>query len=272
MLIGVVLLLALFWFVKDPGEEKVADSSHAGSNTSSIAELPAADPPIAVGAADAGTKKPVLYGRGQISGRVTYAGLPPSPELLDTRADRRCRRIITEEERYRQRFQIDVKSRAVAGAVVWVAIDPSLEYRSPSQPVQLRVRKCWFHPETIALQVGQPLVAINDDPLGHTIHAFTVQTELKMTLPKKGARIERVFPGPDPDGTFKCEHHPWERGRIYVFSHPFFTMTDSAGRFTIKRLPGEGPWRVLASHPGLATTEMKEASGNVTLQLAEKAL
>jgi hypothetical protein len=216
---------------------------------------------------DAGTAEVARFGRGHLSGRVVFTGLPPSPERINMREDRKCR-VLAEEDRIRPKFEVGEK-RGLKGAVVWAEIDPALEYRPPAKPVELRIKKCRFHPEIIALQAGQKLLAINDDPFLHNVHAFTLLTEINVALPKKGDRQERAFRGADVDGTFKCELHPWEKGHLFVFSHPFFAVTDASGAFSIKNLPGPGPWRLFASHPRMGTKELSASSGSIEIQFEE---
>ena len=88
-------------------------------------------------------------------------------------------------------------------------------------------------------ELGVQLLAVNDDPVLHNVHALTLNNEITVALPKKGDRQERTFSGADVDGSFKCDLHPWEKGRLYVFSHPFFTVTESSGGFSIKRPDGK---------------------------------
>jgi len=261
VLIGVIAALALFILLRRGNDEDSTLQPPPGTKTATLAASQEESP-------DAGIAEIARFGRGRLSGRVTYTGLPPSPERIDMREDRKCR-ILAEEDRIRQRIEVGEKG-GLAGAVVWVEMDPTLEYRPPSKPFEMRIKKCRFHPETIALQAGQKLLAINDDPFLHNVHAFTLLTEINVALPKKGDRQARTFRGTDVDGSFKCELHPWEKGHLYVFSHPFFAITEASGSFSIKNLPGTGPWRLFASHPRMGTKEISASSGPVEIQFDEK--
>ena len=50
----------------------------------------------------------------------------------------------------------------------------------------------------------------------------------------------------------KCDVHPWMRSYIGVFSHPFFAVTGSDGKFTIANLPA-GTYEIEAWHEKLGT-------------------
>ena len=46
---------------------------------------------------------------------------------------------------------------------------------------------------------------------------------------------------------FACNIHPWMKGAIRVFDHPWFTVTDKDGNFAIKNVPA-GDYRIVYWH------------------------
>jgi hypothetical protein len=50
----------------------------------------------------------------------------------------------------------------------------------------------------------------------------------------------------------KCDVHPWMGGYIAVFSHPFFSVTATDGKFTISGLD-PGTYEITAWHERLGT-------------------
>ena len=50
----------------------------------------------------------------------------------------------------------------------------------------------------------------------------------------------------------RCDLHPWSRGWIAVFGHPYFTTTDVNGAFTIDSVP-PGRYRLVVWHERFGT-------------------
>ena len=50
-----------------------------------------------------------------------------------------------------------------------------------------------------------------------------------------------------PPIPFKCDIHPWMKGYVRVFDHPYFAVTDEDGKFEIKNAPA-GKWRIVYWH------------------------
>jgi hypothetical protein len=44
-----------------------------------------------------------------------------------------------------------------------------------------------------------------------------------------------------------CAIHPWMRGWLRVFDHPYYAITDADGRFEIRSAPA-GRWRLKVWH------------------------
>ena len=49
--------------------------------------------------------------------------------------------------------------------------------------------------------------------------------------------------------TFECNIHPWMKGLVFVYSHPYFAVTDTDGKFTIEDAP-VGKFRIAYRHEG----------------------
>jgi hypothetical protein len=49
-----------------------------------------------------------------------------------------------------------------------------------------------------------------------------------------------------PD-VFQSNVHPWLRGFVWAFEHPYFAVTDATGSFEIPNAPA-GTWRLVVWH------------------------
>lgn len=52
----------------------------------------------------------------------------------------------------------------------------------------------------------------------------------------------------------RCDAHPFMRAAIHVFDHPYFTVTDSMGRFQLNHVPS-GRYRLRVWHETLRSLE-----------------
>lgn len=211
------------------------------------------------------------FGGGKIEGRVTYAGPIPEPETLDMSKDPKCKDVASEEDRQRRKIVVGEKG-GLAGAVVWVELAKGGSYPPPEEKVVLHQEGCRYHPGLVAIQVGQHLSIFNDDPLLHNVHAQAKRSEFNQAMPKQGQRIEKRFKRADTEAEITCEVHPWMHAPLFVFSHPFFAVTDASGHFSIDRLPGSGPWHLVVQHPNAGAKELPAASGKIEVHLGDPAL
>ena len=99
------------------------------------------------------------------------------------------------------------------------------------------------------MQVGQPLVVKNSDPMRHNVHWKAERNPDANVAFETGGRSETVdFARPEPRPVrVKCDVHPWMTAYLGVFAHPFFATTDPDGRYAIDRVPA-GEYELVAWH------------------------
>ena len=130
----------------------------------------------------------------------------------------------------------------------------------PTQPVVLEQKGCVYQPRVIAVQANQKLDVKNDDSTSHNIHPMPVNNrEWNKTQPPN-VPIEESFAREEVAIPVKCNIHPWMRGYIAVFKHPFFAVTDKDGNFDLKNLPA-GTYTITAWHEKLGTQIQKITVG-----------
>lgn len=109
---------------------------------------------------------------------------------------------------------------------------------APETPVALTQAGCLYRPRVLGLQVGQPLLVINDDPLLHNIHVLPFANRgFNFGQPTKGLEDRRTFSAPEVMVKVKCDVHPWMAAWIGVLDHPFFAVTDAEGAYALPELP-----------------------------------
>jgi plastocyanin len=133
-------------------------------------------------------------------------------------------------------------------------------FEPPQQPAVIEQKGCQYKPHVVALQTNQKLDVVNSDATTHNIHPMpTNNREWNKTQPH-GMPVEETFTREEIAIPVKCNVHPWMRGYIAVFKHPYFVVTDKDGNFDLKDLP-PGTYTIKAWHEKLGTQSQKITIG-----------
>lgn len=130
----------------------------------------------------------------------------------------------------------------------------------PSQPAEMKQKGCLYEPHVLALQANQPVEVTNDDPTTHNIHPLPANNREWNKAEIPGSKIEESFPRPEIAIPVKCNVHPWMKGYVAVFKHPFFAVTGKDGSFALNNLP-PGTYTIQAWHEKLGTATQKITVG-----------
>ncbi len=137
---------------------------------------------------------------------------------------------------------------------VFVYISSSFGARQfpvPKDSVVLDQRGCRYLPRVFGIQIGQPLVLLNNDDTFHNVYAaakINRPFNLGMTLSVR--KLTRTFERPEVMVPFRCNVHPWMASYAGVLNHPFYSVTGEAGTFRLEKLPA-GEYEVTAWHERL---------------------
>ena len=195
---------------------------------------------------------------GDITGVITLKGTPP-PELEITpiRDDPNCSAMYP-GKLPTTHFYVVGQDGALADVVVSLkdasGNDITGKSTGASAPsVLLNQKGCLYTPQILAIQTGQKLIVRNSDSCVHNVH-----TEPKNNPPSNqvqmpgGADLPFTFAKPEMFLTFKCDVHPWMFAWVSVFDNPYFAISGTDGKFTIKNVP-PGKYTLVASHRKLGT-------------------
>ncbi len=188
-----------------------------------------------------------------ISGTVTFDGKTPTLKPLAMDADPVCAKKHTGP--VPNEMLVLGSGNTMGNIMVWVSkgLPAGKTFPAPSTPVVLDQHGCQYKPHVMGIMVGQPYKILNSDALPHNVH----------TLPKVNKPFNRAMPATVKEATttfdkeeaifqVKCDVHPWMGGYIAVFSHPFFSVTATDGKFTISGLD-PGTYEITAWHERLGT-------------------
>ncbi len=211
---------------------------------------------------------------GSITGRVLFRGTPPKPKEISASAmkaaDAKCAALhqgkgITTEE------VVVNPNGTLRWVLVWVREGVKGTFPRPTKEVLVDQVGCVFRPHAVAVQVGQPVIFLNSDPLLHNVRTQSKKgNSFNIAQPLKGSKQVRTFRNPEIGIPIRCDVHFWMSGYLHVIPHPFFAITGSDGSFTITGLK-PGSYTVEAWHEKLGSQTQKvtvPAGGSAKVEFA----
>ncbi len=180
---------------------------------------------------------------GTLSGIVRYEGTAPEPMWLvrqgdDVKDAQVCAKHDIPDESLLVNAEAD---NGIANVFVYLAAAPAgVTSPPPKEGVEFDQKGCVFVPHALVVRVGQPVLVKSSDPIAHNVN----------TQPARNNPFNRIMEPNDQEGIeliyqrserkpvpVKCDLHPWMRAYHLPLDHPFGTVTDKQGRFTIDGLP-----------------------------------
>lgn len=225
-----------------------------GGKQEATAEAPAAAAPAANAPAGAA-------GSATITGTVLFEGAPPAPAKVAMDADPVC------QMQHSGKGQMTEDVVATDGKLqhVFVYVKSGLHgaFPSPATPAKLDQQGCWYAPRVVGVQTNQPLEIVNSDGTLHNVNAKpTINQPFNVAQPVQGMKTTKKFAKPEIGITVKCNVHPWMKAYIHVVDHPFFSVTDASGAFSLKGLPaGTYTLEAWQEKLGTATQEVTVGAG-----------
>ena len=210
---------------------------------------------------------------GSIQGRARFEGQTPAPEVARIDADKDCVSLNGAD-----RLPVDAVLVGEDGGLqnVFVYVKSGLEKASfpiPNDPVVVEQQRCRYVPRVVGVRVGQPLQIRNGDPLLHNVRSDSeVNQPFNQGQPVQGMVFAHTFTTREVMVPVTCDVHKWMRTYVGAVEHPYYAVTDAAGRFTLPDLP-PGTYTLAAWHERLGTREQPvtvaaKESKNVELTFA----
>src|SRR6185503_12267453 len=160
---------------------------------------------------------------GIIRGRVTLRTVAPVTERRPTVAE-----LGTPRER-------DITDRLKSVVYLESAPRGAFERTEPGRAV-MDQRSETFVPHLLAITTGTIVDFPNSDPFYHNVFSLSKANRFDLGRYPTGKLRSVQFTRPGIVRVF-CEIHSHMNAFILVFSHPFFAVTDEAGRYRIDNVP-----------------------------------
>ena len=184
-----------------------------------------------------------------VKGTVKFSGTAPKPVRVDMSDDPKCSKLHPGGATVAS-IVTDAKG-GLDDTVVYISEGvPQQNYDPPSEAVTLQQKGCLYEPRVIAVQTGQKVDVVNADNTTHNIHPIPKNNREWNKSQPPGVPIEETFAREEVSIPVKCNVHPWMKGYIAVFKHPYFAVTGKDGTYEIRGLPA-GSYTLQAWHDGL---------------------
>jgi plastocyanin len=185
---------------------------------------------------------------GAIGGTISLQSVPPDSMVAVTRDARVCGDSASLTE-------VRTSGTSLANVLVWVDGIASGKPLDESRRATVEIEKCRFVPRMIAVNVGTTINFLSRDRVTHTSRFYRENAGAPVDViytVDEGQVVpsEKIASKP---GIVEARHvqHPWTRGYIAVFDHPYHAITDDQGQFTIDSL-APGTYTVKVWHEGMA--------------------
>ena len=149
---------------------------------------------------------------------------------------------------------------------VFVYVSKGLEGKKfdiPAEPAVLDQKGCLYRPKILGVMAGQEITILNNDGTLHNVHPKPeTNKEVNIAMPKFMKKKVITLDKPEVMIPVKCDVHPWMSCHIGVLTHPFHSVSDTSGSFSLKGVPA-GSHTITAWHEvfGTRTMEVTVAEG-----------
>jgi plastocyanin len=207
----------------------------------------------------------VAFAASSITGTVTFDGKAPTLRPLTMDADPACAKKHSKP--VPNEMLVLGNGNTMGNIMVWVSkgLPAGKTFPVPKTPVVLDQNGCVYVPHVMGIMVGQTYRILNSDGVLHNIHTLPkVNPSFNKGMPPTLKEATTVFNKPEEVFHIKCDVHPWMSAYVAVFTHPFFSVTSTDGKFTISNLD-PGTYEITAWHEKLGTqTASVTVGGNET--------
>lgn len=177
---------------------------------------------------------------GRILGVVTYDGAIPHSAVADNAGVKRPLLEIDNSENGGLRHAVVYLKLPRDRGPAKAAGKPAGGGKPAPPRVTVDQKEYQFTPRVVAVRSGEGVKFTNSDIANHNVHGHGLDSKNQFNVFTGGGTSHvhrfRAEKGDRPV-RIGCDIHPWMRGWVYVFDHPYFAVTSATGEFTLDDLP-----------------------------------
>jgi plastocyanin len=195
----------------------------------------------------------VAFAASSVTGTVTFAGKAPTLRPLAMDADPACAKKHSGP--VANEMLVLGNGGTMGNILVWVSkgLPAGKTWPAPKNPVTLDQKGCQYVPHVQGIMVGQTYRILNSDGVLHNVHALPkINKQFNVAMPAARKEATATFDKEEAVFQIKCDVHPWMSAWVGAFTHPFFSVTGTDGKFTISGLD-PGTYVITAWHERLGT-------------------
>ena len=210
----------------------------------------------------------VAVAASSITGTVTFDGKAPTLRPLAMDADPACAKKHSGP--VPNEMLALGNGNTMGNIMVWVSkgLPAGKTWPAPKTPVVIDQNGCQYKPHVMGIMVGQPYRILNSDGVLHNIHTLPkINTPFNRAMPATLKEVTTTFTKEESIFHIKCDVHPWMSAYLGVFTHPFYSVTSTDGKFTISGLV-PGTYEISAWHEklGMQTATITVAANETKTQ------
>jgi plastocyanin len=192
---------------------------------------------------------------GTVSGVAKFEGQLPPPARINMDADPSCAK--THSGSVSSEDYVAGTGGTLGNVMVFIADGLSgRTFDVPTEPATIEQKGCVYWPHVLGVRANQQLQITNNDKTTHNIHPVPVNNREWNRAEPAGSTMVESFAREEVAIPVRCNVHPWMRGYISVFKHPFFAISGKDGHFDLRNLP-PGEYTVEAWHEKLGILKQK---------------
>ena len=204
-----------------------------------------------------------------VTGTVIFDGKAPALKPIPMDAEAVCHKKHSGKPAPNEALVLGA-GNSMGNIMVWVSkgLPVGKTWPAPKTPVVLDQDGCMYKPHVTGIMVGQAYRILNSDGILHNIHTLPkINPAFNRGQPATVKEMTTTFAKPEAIFTVKCDVHPWMSAYIGVYTHPFFSVTSTDGKFTISGLDA-GTYEITAWHerPGTQTASVTVSGSDTKSQ------